>query len=46
MSAGSLLTDGDRTAILERLRKVRPDTRPAWGQLDAPRMHSHDALEA
>jgi hypothetical protein len=40
---GSLLNSTDRAAILERLRRVRPDAQAKWGTLDAPRMLCHVA---
>ena len=43
MSIGTLMNSSDRALILERLRRVRPETRPAWGSLDAPRMLCHVA---
>ena len=43
MPVGTLLNANDRSAILRRLREVRPDARPAWGGLDAPRMLCHVA---
>lgn len=43
MAAGTLLNDDDRSLLLERLRRVRPDTKPAWGSLNAPRMLCHVA---
>jgi hypothetical protein len=33
----------ERSLLLERLRRVRPDAKPAWGTLDAPRMLCHVA---
>jgi hypothetical protein len=39
----TLLNRGDRSLILERLQRVAPDARPAWGRLDAPRMLCHVA---
>lgn len=43
MATGTFLNDQDRTLILQRLQRVRPDARPAWGTLDAPRMLCHVA---
>jgi hypothetical protein len=43
VSLGTLLNHNDRTLIVERLRRVRPEARPAWGSLDAPRMLCHVA---
>lgn len=40
---GTLLSTEDRVPILQRLRSIRPDARPAWGSLDAPRMLCHVA---
>ena len=39
----TLLSNADRSIIVQRLRRVRPDARPAWGSLDAPRMLCHIA---
>ena len=39
----TLLSNADRSIIVQRLRSVRPDARPAWGSLDAPRMLCHIA---
>jgi hypothetical protein len=39
----TLMNSRDRGLILERLHRVRPETRPAWGSLDAPRMLCHVA---
>jgi len=39
----TMLNPSDRALILERLRRVRPESKPAWGQLDAPRMLCHVA---
>jgi len=39
----TLMKGSDRSLILERLRRVRPETRAAWGSLDAPRMLCHVA---
>lgn len=41
MTTGTLLNASDRTLILERLRRVGPESKPAWGSLDAPRMVCH-----
>jgi hypothetical protein len=43
VGTGTLLSDIDRTELLARLQRVRPDARPAWGSLDAPRMLCHAA---
>jgi len=43
MSLGTLLNRTDRDRILERLRRVRPESQAAWGNLDAPRMLCHIA---
>src|SRR5262245_15337024 len=43
MPVPTLLDPKDRAALVERLRRVRPDARPAWGRLDAPRMLCHVA---
>jgi hypothetical protein len=37
----TLLDPADRTTILERLRRVTPETVPAWGRLTAPRLLCH-----
>jgi hypothetical protein len=37
----TLLNEADRSQLLQRLRRVGPDARPAWGTLDAPRMVCH-----
>ena len=42
-AVATLLNSSDRALILERLRRVRPDARAAWGSLDAPRMLCHVA---
>jgi hypothetical protein len=39
--AASLLNPADRGKLVQRLRAVRPDARPAWGTLTAPRMLCH-----
>ena len=41
MPTGTLMNPQDRSQLIERLRRVRPDARPAWGTLDAPRMVCH-----
>jgi hypothetical protein len=41
MGTRTLLKTSDRDQVLERLRRVRPDARPVWGTLDAPRMLCH-----
>jgi hypothetical protein len=38
---GTLLNDEDRSRLIERLKRVRPDSTPAWGSLNAPRMLCH-----
>jgi hypothetical protein len=43
MATRTFLNDQDRALILQRLQRVRPDARPAWGTLDAPRMLCHVA---
>ena len=43
MPTGTLLNDEDRSRLLQRLRRVRPDAAPAWGTLTAPRMLCHVA---
>jgi hypothetical protein len=43
VNIGTLLNNSDRALILDRLRRVRPETKPAWGSLDAPRMLCHVA---
>jgi uncharacterized protein DUF1569 len=37
----TLLNSADRSRLIERLRRVRPDAAPAWGTLTAPRMLCH-----
>jgi hypothetical protein len=37
----SLGNEQDRSALLRRLRYLRPDAQPRWGQLDATRMLAH-----
>ena len=39
----TLLDKQERSDILQRLQRVRPDARPGWGGLDAPRMLCHVA---
>ncbi|HEX5008901.1 MAG TPA: DUF1569 domain-containing protein [Planctomycetota bacterium] len=41
MPTGTLLDEADRSQLLQRLRRVRPEARPAWGTLDAPHMVCH-----
>ncbi len=41
MSVGTLLDPVAREAVVGRLRRVTAETKPAWGQLDAPRMLCH-----
>jgi hypothetical protein len=41
MAVGTFLNDEDRSRILQRLQRVRPDAQPAWGTLTAPRMVCH-----
>jgi len=41
LSTRSLLKADDLELLLERLERLRPDARPAWGTLDAPRMLCH-----
>ncbi|HEX4952070.1 MAG TPA: DUF1569 domain-containing protein [Thermoanaerobaculia bacterium] len=43
MAVRTLLSETDRAQILERLKRVRPDSKPLWGTLDAPRMLCHVA---
>jgi hypothetical protein len=43
MAVGTLLDDERRSAILQRLQRVRPDATPAWSSLTAPRMLCHAA---
>jgi hypothetical protein len=45
---GTLCSQKDRQALVERLERVRPETRPHWGSMDVPRMLRHvaDALDA
>ncbi len=39
----TLMNDDDRAALVQRLRRLRPEARGAWGSLDAPRMLCHVA---
>ena len=41
MAVGTLLDVEDRSRLIQRLQRVRPDAKPAWGTLDAPRMICH-----
>ena len=43
MALQTLLSPDDRALILERLRRLTPEARAAWGTLDAPRMLCHVA---
>lgn len=43
MAVGTLLDNHNRSVILERLQRLRPDAKPAWGDLTAPRMLCHIA---
>ena len=43
MPIRTLLNDEDRSLLIQRLRRVRPDAKPAWGTLNAPRMLCHVA---
>src|SRR5262249_16944604 len=43
VSRRTLLDPADRAGVVERLRRVRRESRPAWGKLDAPRMLCHVA---
>lgn len=43
VTIGTMLNDTDRAQLLNRLRGVRPDAKPEWGSLDAPRMLCHVA---
>lgn len=38
-----MLTNHDRSHLLERLQRLRPEAKAAWGTLDAPRMLCHIA---
>jgi len=42
----TLARPGDRRALVDRLRKVRPESTPRWGRMSAPQMVCHvaDAL--
>jgi hypothetical protein len=37
----TVLNPAERESILQRLRQLRPSTRPRWGTLTAPRMLCH-----
>ena len=39
----TLLNDEDRAGLIQRLQRVRPDAKPEWGTLNAPRMLCHTA---
>lgn len=41
MHPQSLFDAAGNRAVVERIRKLRPDSRPEWGKLDAPRMLAH-----
>jgi len=41
LSIGSLTKTDDLKSLLVRLERLRPDAKPAWGTLDAPRMLCH-----
>ena len=41
LSTGSLMKAEDLELLLARLARLRPDTKAAWGKLDAPRMLCH-----
>lgn len=41
MNVGTLLDPVERKAVVGRLRRVTPETKPSWGKLDAPRMLCH-----
>jgi hypothetical protein len=43
MAVRTLLSNDDRSVILQRLQCARPDAKPAWGSLNAPRMLCHVA---
>lgn len=43
MAIRTLLNDEDRSRVIERLGRVQPNARPAWGSLDAHRMLCHVA---
>ena len=39
----TLLNSQDRTSLLERAARLKPDTSPRWGRMDAPQMLRHCA---
>lgn len=41
LSTRSLTKTDDRESLLARLQRLRPDAKPGWGTLDAPRMLCH-----
>ena len=41
MSTGSLMNTHDLKALLDRIDRLRPDAKAAWGRLDAARMLCH-----
>lgn len=43
MALRTLLDTENRRSILHRLHRLRPDSAPTWGRLDAPRMLCHVA---
>jgi len=43
LAVKTLLDSQDRSLILQRLQRLRPDATPAWGTLTAPRMLCHAA---
>ena len=43
MATRTLISNEDRSSILQRLQRTRPDATPAWGSLNAPRMLCHVA---
>jgi hypothetical protein len=43
VAAGTLLDAAQRSQLMQRLRRLQPDTKPAWGTLDAPHMLCHVA---
>ncbi len=43
MPIQTLLNEDDRVALVERLRRLHPQAKAAWGSLDAPRMLCHVA---
>lgn len=43
MAVGTLMNDEDRALIIQRLGRLDPNARPAWGGLDAPFMLCHVA---